>query len=71
MSAGVKYEFHHFGIPLLDGDTSGKFSASAGMYTKEHSGKFQVQWYRFSGDSPLHPLLKTVTHVAFKVGSLA
>lgn len=71
MKANVEYEFHHFGIPVQDGDTAGKFSASAGMYTTDNSGKFRVQWHRFTDDSPLHPLLKTVPHVAFKVNSLA
>lgn len=71
MKAGIQYEFHHFGIPVQDGDTAGKFSASAGMYTTDNPGKFRVQWHRFTADSPLHPLLKTVPHVAFKVSSLA
>ncbi|MFZ4168731.1 hypothetical protein ACEV60_08710 [Enterobacter ludwigii] len=71
MKAHVKYEFHHFGIPVQDGDTTGKFSANAGMYTTDNPGKFRVQWHRFTDDSPLHSLLKTVPHVAFKVSSLA
>ncbi|POZ19169.1 hypothetical protein C3709_13830 [Lelliottia aquatilis] len=71
MKADVQYAFHYFGIPLPDGDTTGKFSASAGMYTTDTPGKFWVQWHRFTDDSPLHPLLKTAPHVAFKVSSLA
>ncbi|MEC3939978.1 hypothetical protein VOF76_28215, partial [Leclercia adecarboxylata] len=42
-----------------------------GMYTTDNPGKFRVQWHRFKHDSPLHPLLKTVPHVAFKVNSLS
>ena len=71
MKADTQYVFHHFGIPLQDGDTAGKFSASAGMYTSDNPGKFRLQWHRFTDESPLHPLLKTVPHVAFKVSSLA
>ncbi|AUV94515.1 hypothetical protein R8552_23135 [Klebsiella pneumoniae] len=71
MKANVEYAFHHFGIPVQDGDTAGKFSASAGLYTTDNSGKFRVQWHRFTDDSPLHPLLETVPYVAFKVNSLA
>ncbi|BEN38660.1 hypothetical protein PTR23_04790 [Serratia nevei] len=71
MKANVEYKFHHFGIPVQDGGTSGKYSAGAGMYTTDNSGTFRVQWHRFTEDSPLHPLLKTVPHVAFKVSSLA
>lgn len=70
MKADVQYVFHHFGIPQQDGDTSGKFSASAGVYTTDNPGKFRVQWHRFTEDSPLHPFLKTVPHVAFKASSL-
>lgn len=41
------------------------------MYTADNPGKFRVQWHRFTHDSPLYPLLKTVPHVAFKVNSLS
>ncbi len=70
MKANISYTFHHFGIPLQDGVHEGVHSASAGMYTTDNPGKFRVQWHRFTDDSPLHPLLKTVPHVAFKVDDL-
>ena len=41
------------------------------MFTADNPGKFKVQWHRFTDDSPLHPLLKTVPHVAFKVDNLS
>ncbi len=64
------------GIVALVKDTAAEMTQNgetlpAPLALQKYSGKFQVQWYRFSGDSPLHPLLKTVTHVAFKVSSLA
>lgn len=67
----IKYEFHHFGIPLQDGVCKGIYSEKAGMFTEDNLGKFRVQWHRFTDASPLHPLLKTVPHVAFKVENLA
>ncbi len=70
MKANINYLFHHFGIPLQDGVQEGIYSANAGMYTTDNPGKFRVQWHRFTEDSPLHPLLKTVPHVAFKVDDL-
>ncbi len=70
MKTNIQYTFHHFGIPLQDGAQEGVCSASAGMYTTDNPGKFRVQWHRFTDDSPLHPLLKTVPHVAFKVDDL-
>ncbi|TCW17683.1 hypothetical protein EDF73_101332 [Raoultella sp. BIGb0138] len=70
MKKDIVYVFHHFGIPVQDGDTSGTYSEKAGMYTADNPGKFRVQWHRFDADSPLHPLLRTVPHVAFKVDDL-
>ena len=70
MKKNVHYEFHHLGIPVCDGKTSGLFSEKAGMYTEDNPGKVRVQWHRFTEDSPLHPLIRTVPHVAFKVASL-
>ena len=70
MKTNIQYTFHHFCFPLQDGAQEGVFSASAGMYTTDNPGKFRVQWHRFTDDSPLHPLLKTVPHVAFKVDDL-
>lgn len=71
MKEGLNYEFHHFGIPLADGNFEGKYSEKAGMYTTDNPGKFKVQWHRFTHDSPIHTLLKTVPHVAFKVDDLS
>ncbi len=70
MKDTLKYEFHHFGIPLQDGKEEGAFSEKAGVYTADNPGKFRVQWHRFTDDSPLHVLLKTIPHVAFKVDNL-
>lgn len=70
MKTDITYTFHHFGIPLQDGRSEGIYSEKAGMYTADNPGKFRIQWHRFTPDSPLHPLLKTVPHVAFKVSSL-
>jgi hypothetical protein len=35
-----------------------------------YPGKFRVQWHRFEVGSPLHPLIRTVPHPAFKVSDL-
>ncbi|WP_312946162.1 hypothetical protein [Superficieibacter sp.] len=71
MKKDIHYQFHHFGIPVQDGSTEGMYSEKAGMYTTDNPGKFRVQWHRFTDNSPLHPLIKTVPHVAFKVNNLA
>jgi len=71
MKKDIQYQFHHFGIPVQDGDITGVHSEKAGMYTTDNPGNFRVQWHRFTDDSPLHPLIKNVPHVAFKVNDLA
>lgn len=71
MKKELHYEFHHFGIPLQDSKCEGMFSEKAGMFTTDNPGKFKVQWHRFTDESPLHSLLKTIPHVAFKVDNLA
>ncbi|OON38731.1 hypothetical protein BTJ39_16705 [Izhakiella australiensis] len=70
MKKTIQYQFHHLGIPLEDGINEGIYSEKAGMYTTDNPGKFRVQWHRFTADSPLHTLIKTVPHVAFKVEDL-
>lgn len=70
MKSNVKYTFHHFGIPLQDGVFEGAYSEKAGMYTVDNPGQFRVQWHRFKNSSPLHNLIKTVPHLAFKVDNL-
>lgn len=67
MKAHVEYVFHHMGIPTEQRKPNEKHSAKTGMFTSDNPGKFKIQWHRFSGDSPLHPLMKTLPHVAFKV----
>jgi len=70
MKSHLRYEFHHMGIPTEEIRPDETFSAAAGMYTADNSGRFRVQWHRFTKDSPIHPLLRTVPHAAFKVADL-
>lgn len=58
------------GIPTDDIRPNETFSPAAGMYTADNPGSFRIQWHRFTADSPLHPLLRTVPHPAFKVADL-
>lgn len=71
MKKNVKYEFHHLGIPVQGREDQGVFSEVAGMYTTDNPGKFRIQWHRFTENSTLHPLIKTVPHVAFRVDNLS
>ncbi|RRJ67259.1 hypothetical protein EHV15_33285 [Paenibacillus oralis] len=70
MKNGIRYEFHHAGIPTTEIRPNEKYSESTKMYTSDNEGNFRIQWHRFEADSPLHPLLKNLPHVAFKVNDL-
>ncbi len=71
MKKNIRYEFHHMGIPTTDVRPDEHYSAKAGMYTSDNPGDLRVQWHRFEASSPLHKLIKTVPHLAFKVADLA
>ncbi|WP_421196760.1 VOC family protein [Aeromonas jandaei] len=71
MKPGLNYTFHHFGIPSAVPLPHGIHSEKVGMYTEDNPGRFRGQWHYFTDDSPLHELLRTVPHVAFKVDDLA
>lgn len=67
----VQYAYHHMGIPSNMPREGERYSATFRMYTSGgSSSEFRVQYHRFDADSPLHPLIKTVPHVAFKVDDL-
>lgn len=71
MKPGIRYQFHHMGIPSDTPREGECYSAKAGMFTADNPGAFRIQWHRFTPDSPLHPLIRTVPHPAFKVDDLA
>lgn len=68
---GVKGILHHMGIPTAEEKPRERFSERFGMYTSDSECKtLRVQWHRFVPDSPMHPLIQTLPHLAFKVEDL-
>jgi hypothetical protein len=68
---GVDYEFHHIGIPTLEKMPGERYSPMFGMYTSNSLSKLlRIQWHRFDETSHLHPLLRSIPHVALKVSDL-
>lgn len=68
---GVEAIFHHLGIPTSEPKPRERFSSKFGMYTSDaESAHVRIQWHRFEPDSPLHPLIRTVPHPAFRVADL-
>lgn len=70
MKPHIRYQFHHTGIPTTEVREGETYAASVKMYTSDNPGNFRIQWHRFEADSPLHPLIKTLPHVAFQVDDL-
>ena len=67
----MKYQYHHMGIPADTPRPGERYSSAFKMYTADGDDPhFRIQWHRFEPDCPLHPLIKTMTHVAFKVNNL-
>jgi hypothetical protein len=65
---GLEGTFHHIGIPTPGPRPGERFSKRFGMYASDSDcGVVRIQWHRFEPGSPLHLLIRTVPHVAFKV----
>ncbi|MDD4516037.1 hypothetical protein [Massilibacteroides sp.] len=70
MKFNQEYRYHHMGIPTTEVRPNEKFSEAFGMYTSDVDGDFRIQYHRFTADSPLHPLIKTVPHVGIQIDNL-
>ncbi|CAH0540199.1 hypothetical protein [Vibrio marisflavi] len=64
------FQYHHMGIPTTEPKPDERYSPTYKMYTTKGDNPFRIQWHRFEPDCPLHPLIKSQPHVAFKVDSL-
>ena len=65
------FEFHHMGIVVQDRREGERYSAPFKMYTSGgNDADFRIQYHRFEQGCPLHPLIQTLPHVAFKVADL-
>jgi hypothetical protein len=68
---GIECTFHHMGIPTTEAKPNERYSECFGMYTSDSPSKtVRIQWHRFESGSLLHPLIRTVPHVALKVDDL-
>ena len=70
MSNVSDYIYHHIGIPTDIPQMKERYSKKFKMYSSYGDNQHRIQWHRFEDDCPLHPLIKTVPHVAFKVKNL-
>lgn len=66
----VNYIYHHMGIPTNKARKDEKYSSTFKMYVTPGNNEFRIQWHRYEAGCPLHPLIQSVPHVAFKVDNL-
>jgi hypothetical protein len=65
------WRFHHLGIPTDRELPDEVFLPEYGMYVSGfESSPYGIQWMRFTANSPVHELARTVPHLAFEVDDL-
>jgi len=65
------WRYHHLGIPTSTPQPGEYYLERFKMYVSAfESSPCGIQWMRFAPDSPVHPLIQSVPHVAFEVDDL-
>jgi hypothetical protein len=65
------WRYHHIGIPTNVPRPGERHLADYGLHVSGFSSSpFGIEWMRYSDDSPLHPAIKALPHVAFEVDDL-
>ena len=65
------WRYHHIGIPVSSPHPNETHLEQFGLHVSGFStSPFGIEWMRYSDDSPLHPAIKTIPHVAFEVDDL-
>ncbi|VEB32671.1 hypothetical protein [Legionella cherrii] len=66
----MKYQYHHVGIPITEPRPGERYSSFMDMYTSGGELPGRIQYHRFGPNCPLHPLIQTQPHIAYKVESI-
>ena len=65
------WSYHHLGIPTQEEKEGETYIPDFKMYVSGFpTSPFGVEWMRFDTDSPVHPLVQTTPHIAFRVKDL-
>ena len=65
------WKYHHLGIPTKEKMPNETYIPNFKFYVSGFStSPFGVEWMRYEADSPIHPLIQTVPHLAFEVQNL-
>lgn len=63
--------FHHMGIPTTEVKSDERYSEKFKMYTTDSiSEQYRIQFHRYEVGCPLHPLIQTMPHIAYKVSNI-
>lgn len=66
----MKYQYHHIGIPVTEPRAGERYSPVMDMYTSGGELPGRVQYHRFGPNCPLHKLIQTMPHIAYKVDDI-
>ena len=65
------WKYHHMGIPTDKVMPNERYLPQFKFYVSGFStSPFGIEWMRFDKESPIHPLVQTVPHIAFEVANL-
>jgi hypothetical protein len=65
------WRYHHLGIPTSTPRAGEYYLERFKMYVSGfEDSPYGIQWMRFATDSPVHPLIQAVPHLAFEVDDL-
>ncbi|MGD0868561.1 MAG: hypothetical protein ABSB88_03335 [Bryobacteraceae bacterium] len=65
------WRYHHVGIPTGVPRPGERYLEQFKMYVSAfETSPCGIQWMRFEPDSPVHPLIQSVPHIAFEVDDL-
>ena len=63
-----KLKYHHIGIPTKEKKEGERYIPQFKIYVSGYeTSEYKIEWMRYEDDSPIHPLVKSVPHVAFEV----
>ncbi len=65
------WRYHHLGIPTNVPRADETYLEQFGLYVSGFpTSPYGIEWMRFEASSSLHPLIKSLPHVAFEVDDL-
>lgn len=71
VTAGLGWRYHHLGVPTDTPVPGERYLSRLKMWVAGfETSPFGIEWMRFAPDCEVHPLVKTVPHLAFVVDDL-